>query len=414
MLRSAFRLGSFAIVLVIAVSLASAQQPFALKDGDTVAMLGDSITAQHLHSNYVEAYALTRYPGWQLRFRNAGVGGDTVPKGLARLDYDVLAWKPTIVTIELGMNDSGPGLNSVGPYLDQMKTLIGRIRAAGAQPVFITASPVNDGTSSANLTGRDATLDKMATEIVKLAQAEKLPVTDQFHAVFDLWGANKAKADGVNLQGDGVHPGPPGQLTMAWACLKGLGLPSLVSEAKIGIAEGKALAANDCQITDLKCAPDSVSFSRLDKCLPMPIADNARDGLKLVPLAADLSHYGLAVTGLKAGKYDVKIDGVTVVAATAEELAAGLELGAMDKGPIHDQCVTVLSLINDKSGLVWGWRDIAKYPVASWLGNDLAAKVNERKQAELDTKRAPIEALDAKLHEALQPKARAFSIVAAQ
>lgn len=413
MLRSAFRLALIVIVPVIAVTLAFAQQPFALKDTDTVAMLGDSITAQHLHSNYIEAYVLTRYPGWQLRFRNAGVGGDTVPRGLARLDYDVLAWKPSIVTIELGMNDAGSP-SSVGPYLGQMKVLIGRIRAAGAQPVFITASPVNDGTSSANLTGRNLTLDKMATEIVKLAQAEKLPVTDQFHAVFDLWGANKAKADGVNLQGDGVHPGPPGQLTMAWACLKGLGMPALVSEAKIGVAEGKTLAANDCQITDLKCTPDSVRFSRLDKCLPMPIPDNARDGLKLVPLAADLSHYGLAVTGLKAGQYDVKIDGVTVATATADELAAGLELGVMDKGPVHDQCVTVLKLVGEKSGLVAGWRDIAKYPVASWLGDDLVAKVNDRKQAELDTKRQAVEAVDAKLHDAVQPKSRGFSIVAAQ
>lgn len=67
MLRSAFRLALIVIVPVIAVTLAFAQQPFALKDTDTVAMLGDSITAQHLHSNYIEAYVLTRYPGWQLR-----------------------------------------------------------------------------------------------------------------------------------------------------------------------------------------------------------------------------------------------------------------------------------------------------------------------------------------------------------
>jgi lysophospholipase L1-like esterase len=414
MLRSAFRVALIAIVSVLAVSLAFAQHPFALKDADTIVMLGDSITAQHLHSNYIEAYVLTRYPGWQLRFRNAGVGGDTVPSALARLDYDVLPWKPTIVTIELGMNDSGGGPNSVEPYLEHMKTLIGRIRAAGAQPVFITASPVNDGTSSAHLTGRNVTLDTMATEIVKLAHTERLPITDQFRVVLDLWGTNRANAEGVNLQGNDVHPGPPGQLTMAWACLKGLGMPSLVSEATIDVAEGKALAANDCHITDLNCASDSASFSRLDKCLPMPIPDNARNGLKLVPLAADLSHYGLAVTRLKAGRYDVKIDGVAVATATADELAAGLELGAMDKGPIHDQCVTVLNLIGEKSDLVRGWRDIAKYPVARWLGDDLVAKVNGRKQAELDTKRQAVETVDAKLHDAVQPKAHVFSIVAAQ
>lgn len=51
--------------------------------------------------------------------------------------------------------------------------------------------------------------------------------------------------------------------------------------------------------------------------------------------------------------------------------------------------------------------------MAGWLGAELTAKVNERKQAELDAKRAAVEALDAKLHEAVQPKARVFSIVPA-
>src|SRR5438876_229728 len=78
-----------------------------LKDGDTWVMAGDSITAQHLHSNYFEAFCYARYPNLTFRFRNSGVGGDTIPKVLARFDYDVAAWKPTVVSVELGMNDKG-------------------------------------------------------------------------------------------------------------------------------------------------------------------------------------------------------------------------------------------------------------------------------------------------------------------
>ena len=41
---------------------ARAADPFLLQDGDTWVMVGDSITAQHLHSNYFEAFCYARYP----------------------------------------------------------------------------------------------------------------------------------------------------------------------------------------------------------------------------------------------------------------------------------------------------------------------------------------------------------------
>ena len=39
-----------------------ANSQFPLKDGDIWVMAGDSITAQHLHSNYFEAFCYARYP----------------------------------------------------------------------------------------------------------------------------------------------------------------------------------------------------------------------------------------------------------------------------------------------------------------------------------------------------------------
>ena len=38
--------------------------------------MGDSITEQHLYSNYVEMWTVSRFPQWKLTFRNAGIGGD--------------------------------------------------------------------------------------------------------------------------------------------------------------------------------------------------------------------------------------------------------------------------------------------------------------------------------------------------
>src|ERR1700683_2092954 len=98
---------AFAGLLILQPGTTRAGDKFPLKDGDTWVMVGDSITAQHLHSNYFEAFCYARYQKLTFRFRNSGVGGDTVPKVLARFDWDVAPWKPTVVSVELGMNDQG-------------------------------------------------------------------------------------------------------------------------------------------------------------------------------------------------------------------------------------------------------------------------------------------------------------------
>src|SRR6516162_3307149 len=124
---------------------------FPLKDGDTWVMVGDSITAQHLHSNYFEAFCYARYPKLTFRFRNSGVGGDTIPKALARYDHDVAAWKPTVVSVELGMNDQG-GF-TVPQFMANLEKLTERIRKDGAHPVYLSASPINNGQLLAKVSG---------------------------------------------------------------------------------------------------------------------------------------------------------------------------------------------------------------------------------------------------------------------
>ena len=108
-MRHPLRRLSVLIVLATALHVAStsAQAEFPLKDGDIWVMAGDSITAQHLHTNYFEAFCFARYPSLKFSFRNSGVGGHTIPTTLARFDYDIAGWQPTVVSVELGMNDQG-------------------------------------------------------------------------------------------------------------------------------------------------------------------------------------------------------------------------------------------------------------------------------------------------------------------
>src|SRR5688572_18262467 len=102
--HTVFALGRFcmpgvlrSLILVVGALLASSAraEEFFFRDGDRVVMIGDSITEQHLYSNYVETWVSTRFLAWDITFRNVGIGGDRSVGGNGRFKRDVLAHKPT-------------------------------------------------------------------------------------------------------------------------------------------------------------------------------------------------------------------------------------------------------------------------------------------------------------------------------
>ncbi|MBU0714585.1 MAG: hypothetical protein KJ964_04445 [Verrucomicrobia bacterium] len=439
--RGRLILAAFCVMMFVCwpgVETARSQDAFPLKDGDTWVMVGDSITAQHLHSNYLEAYCYARFPKWTFRFRNSGVGGDTIPRTLARFDWDVTPWKPTVVSVELGMNDQGPF--TAGAYITNMSLLTDRIVHIGARPVFLTSSPLNNGVAITNPPGTsNNNLDNFATALRAFAAEQKAPFADQFHVLVNVWAGNKpiekihrlaedirnavkdnalpgreqlmqwlevwAKSEmqgrGASLGGDPVHPGPAGQLTMCAALLQELKAPGLVSKATLDNT-GKVGELIQCQVTNSVVGKEGgLSFDRLDECLPLPIPDEARGALLVYPSLAELSQWILAVTGLKAGQYQVNIDGVNVASVTADELSKGWNMGTLTKGAVADQCRHILQLVSIKESCVSQWRGQSR-AWAQTPSNSLRANLDQLGKQVLEA--------DAKIREAAQPKSHHFSI----
>jgi lysophospholipase L1-like esterase len=434
-------LPALAVVLVALAPARAEDAPrFPLKDGDTWVMAGDSITAQHLHSNYFEAFCYARYPKMTFRFRNSGVGGDTIPKVLARYDWDVAPWHPTVVSVELGMNDQGQF--SVEQYIANMGKLNDRIIADKARPVYFTASPVNDGATTAKLEGRDAKLDQYAKALERFAEEKKAPFADQFHALLDPWGKNKpneAKADAieavrkaakveglagaehlkafldeqakqktqlVSMQGDAVHPGPNGQLMMAAALLKGLGASAFVSNVILDGTTGKVISAKGCAVEELPVKETGViAFERLDEALPFPIPDEARQVMAFDPTILELSQYLLTAKGLK-GDYKIQVNGTELGTVSAKDLENGVNLTKFAKGPIAEQAKQILTAVAAKEGVVGQWRSKAKAATAADASADA-----KREFAELTKK---VEDADAKIREAAKPQKLKFELIPAK
>jgi lysophospholipase L1-like esterase len=423
---------------------------FPLRDGDLWVMAGDSITAQHLHSNYFEAFCFARYPRLHFAFRNAGVGGHTIPTTLARFDYDIAAWRPTVVSVELGMNDKG---NTPTPkFIANMATMVERIRGIHARPVVFSSSPVNDGSTHARLLGGNQRLYEYSVALRQFAAREKVPYADQFDALLDVWGKNKPREAQANpirsvqeppqeemlatvpdlraylatqaanpskpipnkpvsMQGDPVHPGPPGQLMMAAALLKALGANGFVSSVRLD-ATGKVLEERGCKVDAVKADNGKIAFDRLDDCGPFPIPDDARAVLGLDPTILELSRYTLQVTGLKDPMYDIRINGVHVARPTSGQLASGINLTALGAGwqakevnPIVTRARAILAAVAAKEALVGQWRTLSKKAHAPGAPADIKAQL-----AALGTR---VEEADARIREAAKPRKLHFELSSA-
>ncbi|MEI8340212.1 MAG: SGNH/GDSL hydrolase family protein [Verrucomicrobiota bacterium] len=408
---------------------------FFIHDGDRVVFLGDSITEQRLYTNFIEAYALTRHPQWKLAFRNAGWAGDTaffrsrchpdggrlvgveeaaqqpmIDKVIRRsLDRDVLALKPTVVTIDLGMNDISvrPDTDAYNAYVRCITKMVEVFQENGVRTALLTPQPVENKRPDPDKDEKNLAMRKFADGLKAIAVKSGIPYVDQLDPYLQILLRERVGNPDQFIGGgqDGVHPGPTGHTIMAWSILKGLGATPLVSRAEIDAKSKIVVAADACNIENLKVSDCVVSFDRLDGALPLPIHPNAEPALKLAPVLEDLDRYEIKVTNLPPGNYQLSIDGEPVATMLAEEWAKGRNL-ATTAGPITKQGQEILKAIGDKNDLYFKrWRNVQLTPIPDWAQSPELESRRAAEMARLDQKIAESEA---KIDKLRQPQRHHF------
>lgn len=199
---------------------------------DKVVFLGDSITqgggGPKGYITLVTKAIQEKHPDYGLSTVNAGISGHKVPNLQARLDKDVLAKKPTIVFIYIGINDVWHGENDPkkgtpkDKYEAGLKDLIARINAAGARAILCTPSVI--GEKAAGTNKLDAMLDEYSDLSRKVAAETKTQLCDLRKAFLEHLKANNPnnKEAGI-LTGDRVHLNEAGNKLVAEQMLKALG-----------------------------------------------------------------------------------------------------------------------------------------------------------------------------------------------
>jgi lysophospholipase L1-like esterase len=377
------------IVLAAAPGFARADD-FALKDGDTVVFLGDSITAARTYGKLIENYTLLRFPDRKVRFVNAGWGGDTAAGGLKRLDRDVFSHNPTVVTVAYGVNDIGWGTKADAEhkqaYLDGIRGIVEACRKRGVRVYVCSAAATAEDPDRAEK-GYLQTMCDEGMALSKSLGGHAIDVQRGMRAIqrkireANARQPDKSKHDSLHVA-DGVHLNDLGQLAMAFAILKGLGAPAEVSAAGVD-AGGKVLSTTGCGVTDAAAKDGGVAFTRLDDGLPFNYGIFYALNYRYVPVPDELNRYLLKVTNLPAGRYEVVVDGRGCGTFTAEQLAAEVNIasGTADPwepgGPWDAQANLLKSLTDGRHEALAAATHAPRYLPGSAVATELAKQSAE-------------------------------------
>lgn len=351
-----FLLSALAVPAVSPAAPPEAPSPFALRDGDRVVFYGDSITQDGGYARFVEEYVRTRFPQWDVRFYNAGVGGDTVKGGSAgpidvRLERDVIAPKPTVVTIMLGMNDGGYkpfDPTTLATFGEGYRAIVAKLQQAlpGVRLTFIRSSPFDDVARPPQFApGYDDALRRLGCYVTTLGAKERATVVDFREPVnAGVAAVMKENPDlARQVLPDRVHPGAAGHAAMGAALLRGWNAPALVSRVEIEAAARRLVAVENAAVSSLAAEGNGLAWTQTDRALPLPLSFEDGETELAQKAGADiesLDRQPLVVTGLAAGRFELKIDGQSIGTFTEAELAKGVNL-ARYRTPMRWQAYAV-------------------------------------------------------------------------
>ncbi|HUT01693.1 MAG TPA: SGNH/GDSL hydrolase family protein [Phycisphaerae bacterium] len=326
---------------VVPATAAEAKQPakLVLKKGDRVAIVGDSITEQKLYSKFMEVYLLACVPELELKVMQFGWGGETAGGFAGRMDNDLLPWRPSVVTTCYGMNDGRytKYTDAIGQaYEGPMRRIVEQVKKASGTMVVGAPGVVDSHTYDARPRQHPSAvynenLKQLASIAAKIAKDNDMPFAD-VHG--DMMSAmTKAKAAlGEKYHvggGDGIHPSDNGQLVMAYAFLRAMGLDGDLGTIAVDYAAGKAEASGGHKVLAAEKGAVELESGRYPFCF---WGDGKSPGgtvsiLPFVPFQQDLNRLRLVVRNLPGAKAKVQW-GKQAKEFPAEELAKGINLAA--------------------------------------------------------------------------------------
>ena len=344
-------------LLGLAAGPARAADAFALRDGDRVVLLGNTLIEREQQTGYWEAALTRRYPGRNVQFRNLGWSGDTVfgearagfgtaADGFKHLKEHVLALKPTVIFVAYGSNEAFDGEKGLPRFGQGLNTLLDTISPTKARIVLLSPLPQED-------LGRPLPDPKAQNKNLRLYTGAIEEVAKKRGLLFvDLY-AKLAEQDGrklpFHLTDNCIHLTPWGYWFTALVLEGGLGLGLDEKQWYVEVdARGEGTKADATRVE--KVGRDPLRFRLTDTRLPLPPAPKGSPA----GITAAMAMRVLKVKGLPPGRYTLQVDGKVVTTADDAEWAEGVRL---ERGPEFEQSERLRQAVVAKDRLYFHrWR----------------------------------------------------------
>jgi lysophospholipase L1-like esterase len=222
----------FSVLAVLLLLACQLNAEILIKDGQKVAFLGDSITANGWQQGgYVRLIvgALEKQ-GIKITPIPAGVGGNKSNDMLARLDNDVLSKSPDWMTLSCGVNDVWHGDKGVDleNYKKNIAAIVDKAAAKGVKVIILTATVIGED-GNKNHEKQVAYNDFLR----QFAKERGLSLADLSAMFLDYLKSLTPTTASRYLTVDGVHMNPEGSVLMAKGVLGAMGF----SEVQIAQTE---------------------------------------------------------------------------------------------------------------------------------------------------------------------------------
>jgi lysophospholipase L1-like esterase len=333
-----------ALLLLAGFGFAQAPAKAKLKDGVRVAIVGDSITEQRLYSKYIADYLYACYPHLNPQVAQFGWSGERANGFDARIENDLMPFKPDVVTLCYGMNDGSytaytPAIGAA--YKKPMESIVAKIKASGATAVVGSPGAVDflffKGRANLSAETYNANLAQLRDIAKATAAANNFPFANVHDAMIDAMTKAQGKL-GAKYHvcgGDGFHPDCNGQLIMAYAFLKALDVDGDLGTITVDF-KGESSAVNGHKVLNGSGGKVEVESTRYP--FSFDGGSNATNGTRSItpflPFNADLNRLTLIVKNAPAEKLKVTW-GSESQSFTKADLEKGINLAdAFAKHPL--------------------------------------------------------------------------------
>ena len=328
-------------------------EPFLFEDGDIVGFIGDSIThVEYTGISYQEFlynYYITRYPDWNLEFRNLGTASYKASDAVELYGDDSGIQDPAIegitkAVIMFGMNEALDRV-SAQRYISNMRKLVEILNERGLEneDIILVAPTPYDQTRSSNyaedgmlIETTDDRISEYVPELKKLAEDLGTHYID-LHTPM-LWVTEIVQgmiADDTLTVTDNVHPNAMGNTIAGFFFLYQQGAGKNVFDIHV-TKEEKLQTENVSVKLQKKKGERYLRLKYKADSLPMAVSYEFHEATQYFEIIDEISWENLQIEGLREEKnYTVYMNYLPVAELTGAELAKGVNLTDCDWNPLQ-------------------------------------------------------------------------------